>query len=201
MKPLYLLAASTLLSSTLSLAVMAQDKPAADGAVIAQSAPGKATIAEEVRVTATVQAVDVQQRVVTLKDPKGNVFKTAVGPEVRNLAQVKAGDRVVVRYLQALSLELKKNGKEMRSRIDTTDGARAEAGTRPGGIAAQQVEVTADVIAVNTKTRMVKLRGPEHVVDLKVRDPEQLKLIKVGDQIHAVYAQALALSVEPAPKR
>ena len=200
MKPLHLLTASALLS-TLSLTVMGQDKPAADGAVIAQSAPGKATIAEEVRVTATVQAVDVQQRVVTLKDPKGNVFKTAVGPEVRNLAQVKAGDLVVVRYLQALSLELKKNGKEMRSRIETAEGARAGAGARPGGTAGQEVEATADVIAVNTKTRMVKLRGPEHVVDLKVRDPEQLKLIKVGDQIHAVYVQALALSVEPAPKR
>ena len=200
MKPLHLLAASTLLS-TLSLAVMAQDKPAADGAVIAQSAPGKASIAEEVRVTATVQAVDVQQRVVTLKGPEGHVFKTVVGPEVRNLAQVKAGDLVVVRYLQALSLELKKNGKELRSRIDTADGARAQAGTRPGGVAGQEVEVTADVIAVNTKTRTVKLRGPEHVVDLKVRDPEQFKLIKVGDQIHAVYTQALALSVEPAQKR
>ena len=118
-----------------------------------------------------------------------------------NLEQLKVGDRVVVRYLQALSLDLKKDGKEVRSRIDTTDGARAAAGGRPGGVAAQQVEVTADVIAVNSKTQIVRLRGPEQVVDLRVRDPEQLKLIKVGDQIQAVYAQALALSVEPAPNR
>jgi hypothetical protein len=62
----------------------------------------------------------------------------------------------------------------------------------------EQVEVTADVIAVNAKTQTVTLRGPKQVVDLKVRDPEQLKLIKVGDQIQAVYTQALALSVEPA---
>lgn len=200
MKPLYLVAASTLLG-TLSLAALAQNKPAAGGAVVAESSPGKASIAEEVRVTATVQAIDVQQRVVTLKGPEGHVFIAAVGPEVRNLAQVKAGDLVVVRYVQALSLELKKHGTELRSRVDSTDGARAAAGARPGGVAAQQVEVTADVIAVNTKTQVVKLRGPEHVVDLKVRDPEQLKLIKVGDQIHAVYTQAVALSVEPAPKK
>jgi Cu/Ag efflux protein CusF len=45
----------------------------------------------------------------------------------------------------------------------------------------------------------VTLRGPKQTVDLRVNDPEQLKLIKVGDQIEAVYAQALALSVEPAP--
>lgn len=108
---------------------------------------------------------------------------------------------MIVRYQQALSLELKKNGKELRSRVDSADGARTAVGERPGGVAARQVEVTADVIAVNARTQLVTLRGPERVVDLKVRDPEQLKLIKVGDQIHAVYAQALALSVEPVAKQ
>lgn len=38
-------------------------------------------------------------------------------------------------------------------------------------------------------------------VDLKVRDPKQLKLVKVGDQVRAVYTEALALSVEPAMKK
>ena len=31
---------------------------------------------------------------------------------------------------------------------------------------------------------------------MSVQDPEQLKLIKVGDQVKAVYTQALALAVE-----
>jgi len=47
---------------------------------------------------------------------------------------------------------------------------------------------------------MIRLRGPERQVELKVSDPAQLKLIKVGDQIHAVYTEAVALSVEPASK-
>ena len=47
---------------------------------------------------------------------------------------------------------------------------------------------------------MVTLRGPKQVVDLKVQDPEQFKLIKVGDQIQAVYTEAVALVVEPAKK-
>lgn len=40
----------------------------------------------------------------------------------------------------------------------------------------------ADVTAVNTKRKTVTLRGPKRTVELKVRDPEQFKLIKVGDQ-------------------
>jgi Cu/Ag efflux protein CusF len=46
---------------------------------------------------------------------------------------------------------------------------------------------------------MVTLKGPKQTVDLYVADPAQLKLIKVGDQIEAVYQQALAVAVEPAP--
>ena len=120
-----------------------------------------------------------------------------VGPDVRNLEQVKVGDRVVVRYAEALSLTLMKDGKELRSSTEASTGARAKAGERPGGVVAEEVKVTADVIGVNRKTHMVTLRGPNEIVDLHVVDPQQLKLIKVGDQVDAVYAQALALSVEP----
>jgi Cu/Ag efflux protein CusF len=63
---------------------------------------------------------------------------------------------------------------------------------------AQQVQITADVTAVNRKKHIVTLRGPQQTVDLVVRDPEQLKLIKVGDQVEAVYTEALALGLNPA---
>jgi hypothetical protein len=35
------------------------------------------------------------------------------------------------------------------------------------------------------------------MVDLHVPDPGQFKLIKVGDQVHAVYTEAMAVGVEP----
>jgi Cu/Ag efflux protein CusF len=161
------------------------------------TAPGKGTIAHTTRVTATVEAIDVQKREVTLKGPKGNLFPLTVGPDVRNLEQVKVGDKVVVRYLEALSLTLMKGGKELRSSSDAYDGARAPAGDRPGGIVAEKVEVTADVIAKDPHSHTVTLRGPKQTVEMRVRDPAQFKLIKVGDQVQAVYTQALALSVEP----
>jgi hypothetical protein len=88
----------------------------------------------------------------------------------------------------------------MRSNVETTDSARAKPGEKPAGIVGRQVEVTADVIAVNAKTQTLTLKGPNQTVDLKVPDPKQFKLVKVGDQINAVYTEALALSVEPAKK-
>ena len=100
-------------------------------------------------------------------------------------------------YIEALSLTLKKGGKELRSARESSDAARSAAGEKPAAVVGRKVEVTADVTAVNTKTKMVTLRGPKQSVDLKVSDPEQLKLIKVGDQVEVVYAQAVALAVDP----
>jgi Cu/Ag efflux protein CusF len=157
----------------------------------------KGTIHER-QIVATVEEVDAAKGRVTLKGPKGNVLPLMVGPEVRNLAQVKVGDKVRASYVDALSLTLKKEGKELLASKETSTGVRTPAGASTGGAVGEQVTVTADVIAVNEKTHTVTLRGPNQTVDLYVEDPKQLKLIKVGDQLEAVYAQAVAITVEPA---
>ncbi|MCE9657647.1 MAG: hypothetical protein K8R60_03740 [Burkholderiales bacterium] len=183
-----------------AFALPAVAQPAADAKAVIVSSPGQASIVQKRKLVATVEAVDVAKREITLKGPKGKIVPLSVTPEVRNLEQVKVGDRLVVTYIEALSLTLKKDGKELRSSSTKTDGVRAGAGAKPGGAVAEQVTVVADVIAVNRKTHMVTLKGPKQEVDLHVADPAQLKLIKVGDQVEAVYQQALAVGVEPAPK-
>jgi Cu/Ag efflux protein CusF len=192
-KPMIILGAAML--GALALPALAQPKP--DTKVLATTEPGKVAIATTTKVTATVQAIDKATRKVTLKGADGKVFTITASPEVRNLDQVKVGDVVAVGYAEALSLTLKKDGKELPSKVESQDGARTAAGQKPGGVVAKQTQVTADVIAIDAKTQTVTLRGPEQTVDLKVRDPEQFKLIKVGDQIQAVYTEALALTVEP----
>ena len=162
-----------------------------------ETSPGKGTLIQTHKVVATVEEVDAAKGHVTLKGPKGNILELAVGPEVRNLAQVKVGDKVVVRYVEALTLTLKKGGKELRSSKAHERCGSHRARRAPGGAVAEHVKVTADVIAVNAKAHTVRLRGPEQTVDLYVEDPKQLKLIKVGDQVEAEYTQAVALTVEP----
>jgi len=176
-------------------------QPGAGGVVVAASSPGQGTIAQSVTVTATVTAVDAANRQVTLKGPRGNEVPMTVGPDVRNLEQVKVGDQVTARYIESLTLTLKKDGKELRGSSITSDAARAPKGGQPGGAAARQVEVTADVIAVDPKTQTLTLKGSMRTVELKVPDRGQFNLVKVGDQIQAVYTEALAVSVEPAAKK
>lgn len=196
MKKCFLHIATATLVGTLSVSVCAQQQNP-ESAVVGASAPGQATLARTTRITATVDSVDAANRHLTLKGPRGKVVPLQVGPEVKNLDKVKVGDRVAVQYLEALTLTLKKDGKELRGNKLTESGARSAAGEPPAGVAAQQLEVTADVTAVDKKKQIITLRGPNQTVDLKVRDPEQLKLIKVGDQVQAVYTEALALGLEP----
>lgn len=193
---LSILGASALLGA-LAFPALAQKAGGDTSATTMQTSPGKGTIRQERQIIATVEAVDAAKGQVTLKGPKGNVVPLTVGPEVRNLAQVKVGDQVRVRYAEALTLTLKKDGKELPSSKEKSEAVRTPEGARPGGAVGEQVTVIADVIAVNAKTHQVTLKGPNQTVDLYVEDPAQLKLIKVGDQVEAVYTQAVAITVEP----
>jgi hypothetical protein len=77
---------------------------------------------------------------------------------------------------------------------------RAQPGERPGGAAAHQVVILADVVGVDPKGKTVSLKGPKgNVITLPVSNPDQFKVVKKGDQVEATYTQAVALAVEPEP--
>jgi Cu/Ag efflux protein CusF len=177
------------------------------GSVLAQSTgavvgkgPGVAGAAQTTKVTATITKIDPATREVTLKGPKGREVTLLLGPEVKNFSQMKVGDSVNAEYVEALTLELKKGGKAVVGRTEQAGAMAAKPGERPGAIAGRQLTIIADVTAVDPATQMVTLKGPKQTVDLKVADPEQFKLIKVGDQVEANYTEALAIAVEPAKK-
>jgi Cu/Ag efflux protein CusF len=183
-----------------SVGVFAQ-APAAQGGTMTATAPGKGVAANVVEITATVQEVNKADRTVTIKGPKGNVDTVTVGPEVKNFDQIKVGDQVALRYVAALSLELKKGGKAPVERTDSMMSGTAKPGEKPAAGAGRQVQVTANVVAVDAATQTVTLKGPQRTVSLHVGDPAQFKLVKVGDQVEATYTEAVALSVEPAAKK
>jgi hypothetical protein len=182
------------LSVAFSTTAHAQASPP-QATVLAASAPGKGAIAGKVTVSATVVAIDAATRTVTLKGAKGKVVDVVVPPEARNFSEIRVGDLVTVDYVRALTLQLKPSGG-LRSSTTETATAPAPAGAAAGGAAAKQVVIMANVTAVNTKEGYVTLRGPKgNSVDLSV-DPSQLKLVKVGDQVEAVYTEAIAIAVQ-----
>ena len=151
--------------------------------------------------TATVEKVDVANRLVTLRNADGKVMELQVDESVKNLPQVKPGDRVVVKFYESLAYEVKKPGTATPGTAGAEKVARAAPGARPGGVAARQVEITTTIEAIDKKTAMVTLKGADgNLTPVKVRDPSKLDLVRVGDLVTITYSQAVAVAVEPAPK-
>jgi len=191
---------AALIAST-ALPALAQKPDLAGGAVVG-SEPGKAAVARTVEVAAQVVAIDKATRTVTLKGPRGNIVDVVAGDEVKNFAQIKVGDFVVVRALQSLTLALQKT-KSGGAAISATETAvQAKPGQRPAAAAAREVTAIAKVTAVDRKASTISLRGPRgNTVTLDVQNPDHFKVVKVGDEVQVVYTEAVAISVEPAAKK
>ena len=188
---------STFLAAVAIAALASTPALAQTGAAVVGKGPGVAGAAQTVRIGATITAIDAATRAVTLRGPQGREVVVTAGPEVRNFAQMKVGDKVDVEYVEALTLELKKGGGGAVARTETAGAAGAKPGTAPAGLAGRQVRVVADVVAIDQATQTVTLKGPQRTVDLKVRDPKQLALIAKGDQVEATYTEAVAIAVTP----
>jgi hypothetical protein len=169
-------------------------KPATPPAT-APSKPG-AVLVETMEFKAKVDAVDQEKRLVTLTGPRGTVTVKA-GPEVRNLAQVKPGDVLTVRYLESVALYVRKGG-EPPAATEMQAVEVAPKGQKPAGLVVNTTEVTATVEAVDVAKRTVTLKGPEGKSRTIKVDPSVKRLAegKKGDQVVARVTEALALSVD-----
>lgn len=156
-----------------------------------------------IETTATVEAIDQKERLATLKqDDTGEISVVKVDDSVKNLKKVKKGDRVTIQYYQSMVWNLIKN-KNRQEPIRTVSQSKssAEPGEKPSGVANQQIRLVADVEKVDKKAPSVTLKGPEgNSRTIIVRDAENLKNVKVGDQVDITYTEAVAVSVEKAKK-
>ena len=191
---------SILLAAVISALASMQPAFAQTSGASMTSSPGKVGVAQSVEVSATITAIDKATRAITLKGPKGEEAQIVAGSEVKNFAQLKVGDVVNVKYFESLALELKKGGGMKVEKTEKAGMAGAKPGATPAGLAGRQVTVVGDVVKLDAATQTVTVKGPQRTVELKARDPEQFKLIAVGDQIQATYSEALAVSVTPVAK-
>lgn len=191
-------AAAVLVSLTIAGVSLADDQaPAKKEPAKKPSIRKEQTVSE----TATVEAVDLTTRVLTLKGSKGNVFDLKAGEEVRNLAQVKVGDQIKVKFYQSLAIDVMAAGKAPGGRQESVVMDRAKQGEKPAGMIGSQVTVTATVEAIDRKKHTVTLKGPEGKTKVvKAANPANLKNVKVGDEVVITLTEAVAISVESMKK-
>jgi Cu/Ag efflux protein CusF len=152
--------------------------------------------AEERTGTATVEAINKDTREVTLKVADGQKLTFTAGPEVRNFAQVKVGDKVTATTYEELAIFVAPPG-EKPTKYESEVTERAALGQKPKGSYSRTVDISATVEAVDLKNRKVTLRGPKgKSVTLKVGDHvKKLDKVKVGDTVVAKYTEVVKISV------
>ncbi len=146
--------------------------------------------------TATVEAVDVKLRIVTLKGDTGKVFDVRVAPAVKNLAQLKKGDLVTIKYHEAVSAQVYKAGEAPKTTEATATMETAKPGEKPGGKLSYKSTVTATIESIDRKKPEVTLKTADgKSLTVKIERPKLLANVKEGDEVVITYSEAVAISV------
>lgn len=172
--------------------------PATHAAVDDTAGHDKAAIRTEGLATtsATVTAINQVSREVTLEGADGEAFVISVGDEVKNLAQIRVGDQITVVYYEAVTIEVlapghAEQGVSAAAALDTADP-----GEKPGATGASEVSIVATVESIDMVAETVTLQGPEgNSRTVRVRNPDNLDKVAVGDQIMITLTRAVAVRV------
>ena len=148
--------------------------------------------------SATVEAINQETREVTLKGSSGEMVTITASPDVRNLAQVEAGDRVLAEVYEEVTIQVLANPEGMEPGAgEFGAAARADEGQMPGGAVMDTLVITAVVEEIDLENNTYKLRGPQgNIREFVAQDPENLKKAAVGDLVIITITQAMGVLVE-----
>jgi len=152
---------------------------------------------QSMTVSAIVEAIDHETRVVTVRKPDGESLTFTASADARNLDQVAVGDLLIAEYRETISIEVMENEGFEPERIEASAMARTEKGQMPGIAAMDATVVISTVEEINLEMNTFKLKGPDGEVNEYVaRNPENLKRAAVGDLVVITVTEAIALTVE-----
>lgn len=152
---------------------------------------------DSVTATATIQAIDKANRLVTLKDESGAEDTMQVGPAMKRFDELKVGDKVKVTYSESLVLQVRKPGDAVTTAGDTAKLTKGT-GASPSATLSSQQTTSVDVVAIDQKLPSITVKTADgRTVTRKVEDRKNLEGVKVGDKIDITYTQAAIISVEP----
>jgi len=148
-------------------------------------------------VSALVEAIDQETRVVTLRKSNGEAITFTAGDDVRNLAQVSVGDHLIAEYVETVSIEVMAADGLEADAAEVSALARAKEGDMPGFAAMDALVVTATVEEINIELNTFKLKGPDGAInEYTARNPQNLKRAAVGDLVVMTVTSAVAIVVE-----
>ena len=151
-------------------------------------------------VTAVVEAIDHETRVVSVRRVDGEELTFTACEEARILDQVSVGDVLVAEFVETITIEVLPGDGLGPDGAEAAAMARTKEGEMPGVAAMDSTVIISTVEDINIEANTFKLKGPDGVVtEYVARNPDNLKRSKVGDLVVITDTVAMAIMVEKAP--
>ena len=208
MKKLAPHAAAVLVGAVPVLSLAVPHQAAAQNQAAAQSTPVLPPVpdSETVTIQARITAINVPKRWVTLSGPSGDRVTVVAGPAVR-LNLLKVGDKVNARYVRSVAFTVTSptGGNGVPTSDDKDAAILAQNVSGPGGVGLRLTKISGTVVGINLASHSIQVVSPSGggIYTVDVTDPDRiakLPSLKVGDKITAVITEALAVSIERAPR-
>jgi len=146
----------------------------------------------------TVEAIDVPNRLVTVKGASGDSVTVYVDESKKDFPQAAVGDKVRVSYSESFAVRLTKPSAvtgEVKVKEETSEPKPS----KQSGKATTEVTAIAKIEAVNQDGSVVTFTGPRGRRTLRVVDTSMcdfVRELRPGDKVEVTYKEALALSLE-----
>ena len=162
----------------------------------AQARPEGVVSATVVTVHGKIVKVNKRKKQVTLEGPEGNRVTLDV-ENPYNLQAAKVGEPFVARYYEVVTIRKKKPGESVQSASLSGGIATAKPGGVPGAAGELHVTLLVSVEAIDLANGTVTVKAADGTTEtVKPRNPQNLKRLKVGDELVIGISRAVAISLE-----
>jgi arginine repressor len=176
-------------------AAAAEAQPAAAAVKPGDTTPGGLAVAGATA-TATVESIDAEKRLVTLKAADGATKVIHLGKECINFDQIQVGDQVRATLAEEVAVAVSKGG----AIPEAGEGAlvaRAPKGEKPAILIADSAQVTGKIDSVDADKRTITLTDADGKSrTIKAGAKVDISQLKAGDDVTARVTQALAIVVQ-----
>ncbi len=170
-------------------------------AVSAAAAPKPFEKGETHQATATVESVDQATRIVQLKSANGPVSFVA-GPEVKNLSQVRVGDKVNVTYYQGLAAKVVKSNAPAVTEQESATTTAAKPGAKPSAKVVYNITTTVKIDSIDTSLNTITFHradGGARTIAVESQEGKDfIRTLKPGNLVDVTYTESVAVAVVPA---
>jgi hypothetical protein len=192
------------IAAALAQGASAQQPSKATNAAQPDSATAPVGIANTRTLSGAVESFDTAHRRVVLQGEDGTMTTVVMGPSVKDFNNLKKGDKVSIRYSEAVALAVAKGDQkdlgEIRQRVEAEALRQGPPGGKPSLSAMERTTLVANVFHIDRQAGTLTLRGTSGVpVQMRVQDKKSLQGIEKNDQVVVSFIEATALSVERDP--